>query len=61
MKKKIVVSPFSLVDKMDSSENTFTGSSLSLTRIPVYELESWENPDWMDEELDKYEEEVKSN
>lgn len=61
MKKKHIVSPFSISDKMEDSENTFTGSSLSLTRIPVYDIQSWENPDWMDEQLDQYEEELKSN
>lgn len=61
MKKNIVVSPFSITDKMEDSENTFRGSSLSLTAIPVYELQSWENPVWMDEQLDQHEEELKSN
>lgn len=58
MKKNILVSPFSLSDKMEDSENTFRGSSLSLICIPVYDLQSWENPYWMDEQLDQYENQI---
>ena len=66
IKKIILSSPFSIADKIENNNDSFRGSSFSLLQLPIpgelyQQLKTWENPDWLDEQLDRYEEEVKLN
>lgn len=58
-----IINPFSITDKIENRSDTFTGSSFSLLQWHVsweqYEhLESWENPYWMEKQLDQHENQI---
>lgn len=53
-----LINPFSINDKIENKYVVHQGSSFSLLSVPVTELKSWENPDWMDEQLDQHENQI---
>ena len=58
-----IINPFSITDKIENRTDTFTGSSFSLLQWHVsweqyQHLESWENPDWMEKQLDQHENQI---
>lgn len=60
---KTITSPLSLVQRMQRIED-----EMNLTNVNVFSLlairkqyqhlESWENPDWMDKQLDQHENQI---
>lgn len=60
---KTRTNPLSLVDKMESIQHDINITNLNVfsllaVRKQYQDLESWENPDWMDKQFDQHENQI---
>lgn len=63
---KTITNPLSLVDKMEYIQHKMNLTNMNVfSLLAIHEkhqqLESWENPVWMEEQLDEYEESLGNN